>query len=114
MDYKKFKLIEQYLKLGELIQRNQAKVNALNNIEAGFLSLDNLSVIQEELSGFGLSGNDYLDTNELKNALLDEIEQLHNERENLKEIAYEFQINLDKVMFDKHVHEGLVNNDMYY
>lgn len=112
MDYKKFKLIEQYLKLGELIRKNQLKINALNNIEAGFLSLGDLSLIQEELSGFGLFGNDFMGANELKDALLDEIEQLHNERENLKDIANQYRINLDKVMFDKSIHEGMVHTKM--
>lgn len=108
MNYKEFKLIEEYFKLGELIEQGKEKLNALERIKQGVLSINDLTIIKKELTSFGVSGTDYMVLDEIYQALLDELEHYKNARKELKEIPC--NINLDKILVEKHFYENEINN----
>lgn len=110
MDYQQFKVIEEYFRLGELIRKNNEKLFALTKFKEGVVSLNNLSVIQQELKELGLTGIDYLNIDELYSELIEEIIELSNRRKELKENSFNFNINLDKLILEKELYEYELNN----
>lgn len=106
MNYQQFKAIEQYFRLGELIEEEQEKLNALSRIKQGFLSLNDLRVVRNELVSFGLFDNEHLDLDELYSSLVDEVEQLREARKDLKEISYNLDLDIDQLIFQKKYYES--------
>ena len=105
MEYKKYKAIEEYFKLGEVIEKDLEKLNALNRIKEGLISIKNISLLQKELSSLGCSGIDCLVIKELYEALVDEINHLTEAREDLKEIAAGYNIDMNQIVIEKQFYD---------
>lgn len=105
MDYRHFTLIEKYFELGEIIEKNTRVIEILNRTKDGFISLIDLMEIRNELSSLGLLPNDYVNISELIEALEDEIAQLKHERNNLKQISLQMNIDLEHIMLQKQLLE---------
>lgn len=108
MNYQQFKAIEQYFRLGELLEKNQRVLNSLSKLKEGFLSMSDLKVIQDELSSLGLGSSDYLDLNELYTALVNESNQFINARKEIKEMCFEINVDIDKIIYEKSYYENVL------
>ncbi|NCU19115.1 hypothetical protein [Pallidibacillus pasinlerensis] len=110
MDYRQFKIIEQYFRLGELIEKNHKKLSSLAKIKHGYLSLGDLKIIQEELSSFGFDSSDHVELNELYTSIMDEIKEFNEARKELKEMCLEINVDIDKIVCEKQYHENILTN----
>lgn len=105
MNYKEYKTIEQYFRLGEIIEKAKKKAQALSRIKKGMLSPNDLKIILEEIISLGVAGEDFIKLNELEDAITDEIAQLQDARKELKEIASQINIDIDKILTEKAEYE---------
>lgn len=110
MDFHQFKLIEQYFKLGTLIEKNQDKLSSLSKLKAGYLSLKELNIIQKELSSLGLESSDYLDLKELYEEIVNECNRYNEVRKELKEECSKINVDIDKIIYEKRYFENLISN----
>lgn len=101
MTYEEYKIIEEWFHLGEVIENKERKISALNNIQSGYISLQDAIFLQRELSQFGLAENEFLNIDKLMEALIDELEAYIISRKELMEIAREKNIDLIGVVFQK-------------
>lgn len=110
MKYKEYKVIEQYFKLGDLIEQSEKKIEAVNRVKNGLISLHDIVLLQEELTSFGLTHLDTLDLEELHQALTDEITEIKAARKDLRELSKTINLNIDKLLFEKECYEIELEN----
>lgn len=108
MDFKQYKVIEQFFHLGELIQQNKNTLEAIKRIKNGLISLHDLNILQKELSSLGVEFYSFLILNELVDSLEDEISKYEEARSELEEMAKNFGLDFKKVIYENVMLESVV------
>lgn len=108
MDFKQYKVIEQFFHLGELIQQNKNTLEAIKRIKNGLISLHDLNILQKELSSLGVEFYSFLILNELVVSLEDEISKYEEARSELKEMVKNFGLDFKKVIYENVMLESVV------
>lgn len=106
MTYEEYKVIEQYFNLGELIQKGQRKIDAIERVNNGFISLNDIEVIQGELSAFGLDQAEPLELDKIIEMLKDELAIYQEAKKELIEHAKKLEIDLYQILFEKGKYES--------
>ncbi|MED4852194.1 hypothetical protein P9386_10235 [Caldifermentibacillus hisashii] len=108
LDFKQYKVIEQFFHLGELIQQNKNTLEAIKRIKNGLISLHDLNILQKELSSLGVEFYSFLILNELVDSLEDEISKYEEARSELEEMAKNFGLDFKKVIYENVMLESVV------